>query len=93
MIFKHCSNCSKKTAHKRAFGAGTVIGFFATLGLWLLVMPLYPVRCSVCGMIERRVALKASKTQTLLVVGVFFLGLIVTLLLDKFFKTGCIFCP
>jgi len=50
MIFKHCANCSKKTAHKRAFGAGTVIGFFVTLGLWILVMPFYPVRCTVCGM-------------------------------------------
>jgi len=50
MIFKHCPNCAKKTGHKRAFGAGTVIGFFFTLGLWLLVMPFYPLRCTICGM-------------------------------------------
>jgi len=50
MIFKHCPNCEKKTGYKRAFGAGTVIGFFFTLGLWLLVMPFYPLRCTICGM-------------------------------------------
>jgi len=26
MIFKHCANCQKLTGHKRAFGAGTVVG-------------------------------------------------------------------
>jgi len=50
MTFKYCTNCEKKTGHKRAFGAGTVIGFFFTFGLWLLTMPFYPIRCSICGM-------------------------------------------
>jgi len=50
MIFKHCANCQKLTGHKRAFGAGTVIGFLFTFGLWIFAMPFYPIRCSVCGM-------------------------------------------
>ena len=49
MVFKYCTNCTKKTGHKRAFGAGTVIGVILTLGLWAIVMPVYPIRCMICG--------------------------------------------
>jgi len=50
MDFLPCENCGKQTGHKRAFGIGTIIAFFCTLGLWVLAMPFYPARCIVCGM-------------------------------------------
>jgi len=62
MIFKHCANCQKLTGHKRAFGAGTVIGFLFTFGLWIFAMPFYPIRCSVCGM---EIGLKEAGTGLL----------------------------
>lgn len=49
MNFSFCENCQKETAHKRALGAGTVIGFFLTCGLWALAIPFYPLRCLHCG--------------------------------------------
>lgn len=49
MTFQYCENCQKKTGHKRAIGAGTVIGAFATGGFSLLATPFYPLRCIACG--------------------------------------------
>lgn len=49
MTFQYCENCEKKTGHKRAIGAGTLIGAFATGGLSLVATPFYPVRCIACG--------------------------------------------
>lgn len=49
MIFGYCSNCKKKTGHKRALGLGTLFAVFLTGALWLLVIPLYPKRCIACG--------------------------------------------
>jgi len=49
MEFQRCPNCEKDTGHKRAFGAGTIIVTIITCGLWVLVMPFYPMRCIVCG--------------------------------------------
>ena len=49
MNFRYCPNCGKETGHKRFLGIGTVIAVFLTLGLWLLVIPFYPIRCIHCG--------------------------------------------
>lgn len=49
MTFQYCENCEKKTGHKRAIGAGTVIGAFVTGGFSLLAIPAYPPRCIACG--------------------------------------------
>jgi hypothetical protein len=53
MLF--CPSCKRTTGFKRAYGFGTIIMVFATLGLWALVaLPFYPVRCTVCGMPRRK---------------------------------------
>jgi TonB family protein len=46
----HCPNCGKLTGFKRALGFGTFFMVLLTLGLWLLVIPLYPARCVNCGL-------------------------------------------
>jgi len=48
-----CDVCQKRTAHKRAWGIGTLIMFLLTAGLWLLAMPFYPKRCQACGTLYR----------------------------------------
>jgi hypothetical protein len=50
MIAQECMSCGKVTGHKRRFGVGTIIALVFTLGWWVLVLPLYPKRCVVCGM-------------------------------------------
>lgn len=49
MFSKYCPVCHESTPHKRQFGIGSLILFIVTCGLWILVLPLYPVRCSRCG--------------------------------------------
>jgi len=49
MNFRYCSRCEKETGHKRALGVGTIIMVCLTLGLWLLIIPVYPTRCIHCG--------------------------------------------
>ena len=49
MQMSYCDNCEKTTGHKRALGAGTVIGALVTGGLSLAATPFYPLRCVVCG--------------------------------------------
>lgn len=46
----YCPNCAKLTGFKRALGFGTFFMVLLTLGLWLLVIPLYPARCINCGL-------------------------------------------
>jgi hypothetical protein len=46
----YCPNCEKNTGHKRAFGAGTILGTFLTGGLSLLAVPVYGKRCINCGL-------------------------------------------
>jgi hypothetical protein len=53
MRMRYCGNCEKETGHKRALGLGTMLAIILTLGLWLLVLPLYPTRCIVCGNAKR----------------------------------------
>ena len=49
MTILYCPSCNRQTGQKRAFGIGTLIAVIATGGLWLMVMPFYPVRCTICG--------------------------------------------
>jgi hypothetical protein len=46
----NCPNCGKLTGFKRALGFGTLFMVVLTLGLWLLVIPMYPPRCINCGL-------------------------------------------
>ncbi len=45
-----CPNCGKLTGFKRALGFGTFFMVLLTCGLWLLVIPFYPMRCINCGL-------------------------------------------
>ncbi len=44
----YCPNCGKDTPHKRELGFGTFFAVLLTFGFWLLIIPLYPRRCSFC---------------------------------------------
>jgi hypothetical protein len=50
----YCENCAKETAHKRQFSLGFFVGVVLTGGLWLITIPLAPLRCSECGTEELR---------------------------------------
>ena len=45
----YCESCGKETAHKRQFGLGFFVGIVLTGGLWLITIPLKPLRCTECG--------------------------------------------
>ena len=49
MKMQHCHYCRRMVAHKRKIGIGTIILILLTGGLWLLTIPFYAVRCSICG--------------------------------------------
>jgi len=49
MVFRYCPNCDKSTGHKRTLGFGTFFMVIITGGLWILIIPFYPIRCIVCG--------------------------------------------
>lgn len=51
-----CKNCNKHTGHKRAIGAGTVLGAVVTGGVSLLAIPAYSKRCVICGLTEGQAA-------------------------------------
>ncbi len=46
----YCPNCGKQSGFKRTLGFGTLFMVVLTLGLWLLVIPMYPPRCINCGL-------------------------------------------
>jgi hypothetical protein len=50
MQIAYCPTCGKNTGHKRALGAGTILGTFLTGGLSLLAVPVYGKRCVICGL-------------------------------------------
>lgn len=52
MQITFCANCNKYTGHKRAIGAGTVLGALVTGGASLLAVPAYGKRCVICGLTE-----------------------------------------
>lgn len=45
----YCETCGKETTHKRQFGLGFYVGVVLTAGLWLITIPLAPLRCTECG--------------------------------------------
>jgi hypothetical protein len=52
MRVAYCPNCGKYTGHKRALGAGTILGAVVTGGVSLLAVPVYGKRCVICGLTE-----------------------------------------
>ena len=44
-----CPVCEKEVGYARRLGVGTVIAIVLTFGLWLLALPLYPKRCTICA--------------------------------------------
>jgi hypothetical protein len=50
MQIAYCANCGKNTGHKRALGAGTILGAVVTGGASLVAVPLYGKRCIICGL-------------------------------------------
>lgn len=48
MATMYCSLCSRPVEAKRQIGAGTLILAVLTGGLWLLTIPFYRKRCSIC---------------------------------------------
>ncbi len=48
----YCTGCGRVTGFKRNLGFGTFFAVIITLGVWLLTIPFYPLRCSVCGLKE-----------------------------------------
>jgi hypothetical protein len=49
MHVTHCYICNRPSGFARRLGFGTFFMVLITFGLWLLVIPIYPLRCSTCG--------------------------------------------
>ncbi len=49
MLVRFCPNCGRETGHQRKLGFGTFFAVIITFGFWLLAIPFYPKRCSICG--------------------------------------------
>lgn len=45
----YCDNCQQQTGFKRAQSFGTLFMVLLTFGLWLFIIPFYPIRCNICG--------------------------------------------
>lgn len=48
MATMHCALCDRPVEARRHIGIGTVALGFVTGGLWLLAIPFYARRCSIC---------------------------------------------
>lgn len=48
MAQKHCNLCNRNVETKRQIGIGTIILAVLTAGFWLLLIPFYSQRCSIC---------------------------------------------
>lgn len=44
----HCIPCDRDVEPKKHIGVGTLLLVLITWGLWLLVIPLYKKRCTLC---------------------------------------------
>lgn len=64
MEISFCQNCGKGTGHKRALGAGTILGAVATGGVSLLGVPFYGKRCVICGLTAEQAAQVTSKQSS-----------------------------
>jgi len=49
MHVTHCYVCNRPSGFARRLGFGTFFMVLITFGLWLLVIPFYPIRCTTCG--------------------------------------------
>ena len=77
----YCPNCGKRSGFKRALGFGTFFAVLITCGLWLLVIPFYPVRCINCGM-TRGAAFWESNPRMAAITTSVILGLVVVLVIS-----------
>jgi len=68
MQMVHCPNCDQLTGFKRSLGFGTFFAVLLTAGLWLFVIPFYPVRCIKCG--HTRVDADADTKYIIIAAGV-----------------------
>ena len=48
MATRYCVNCDRVIEAKRVIGAGTIILAVCTMGMWLILIPLYSKRCPIC---------------------------------------------
>jgi hypothetical protein len=46
MHVTHCYVCNRPGGFARRLGFGTFFMVLITFGLWLLVIPFYPIRCT-----------------------------------------------
>lgn len=64
MKVMHCVTCGKETAHQRLYGLGFYVGVVLTGGLWLLTIPLKPLRCTECGTEQLRRSERFTRRAT-----------------------------
>jgi len=48
MATMYCALCNRPVDARRLIGVGTIALAVATGGFWLLAVPFYPKRCSIC---------------------------------------------
>ncbi len=48
MAQKYCNLCERNVEAKRQIGMGTLILIFLTFGFWIILIPFYRIRCSIC---------------------------------------------
>jgi len=63
MQVAYCPNCGKNTGHKRALGAGTILGAVVPGGVSLLAVPGYGKRCVICGLTVEEATQKQTSTN------------------------------
>lgn len=49
MHVTYCYVCNRQSGFGRRLGWGTFFMVLLTFGLWLLIIPFYPIRCTTCG--------------------------------------------
>lgn len=48
MAIAYCTLCKRRVEARRQIGVGTLILVLITTGLWLIAIPFYSPRCSIC---------------------------------------------
>lgn len=59
--FEWCPYCGEKRAFDKGYGWGTFFAVVATLGIWLLFLPSYSLKCKTCGNAKPLLVKKPSK--------------------------------